>query len=342
MEPGSADVRVAFHAPSPVVLVAASLAESDADGTSGPVWWRCAVVEDADRAADEVGVVVGAGDPERLGEAGWSGAELAVGAGGPSTSAHDLEASQGRAGAEEDGAGDPVGAAHHVRAPVHAVGEVDVEPAGRSEHGLVAGGGSPEGVAGGVFGAGVRLDLNDAGRDAVGASAVDEHLVQEQRGELATVAGVEAARQGARPHWSSQACCCSSWRWAASSCARTGPGPAPPAVVRCWTAWPGSRSGSAPARRGSRATRSARGTPSSWARRTRAPTAAWASRNGTPSRTRCSARSVAAASDWSAAACVRSAGNSAVARSPVRAGRASVQVSRESKRGSLSSWRSRL
>src|SRR5450759_2863002 len=101
MEPGSADVRVAFHEPSPVVLVAASLAESDADGTSGPVWWRCAVVEDADRAADEVGVVVGAGELERLGEAGWFGAGVADGAGGPSRSAYDLEASQGRASTEE-------------------------------------------------------------------------------------------------------------------------------------------------------------------------------------------------------------------------------------------------
>ncbi len=82
--------------------------------------------------------------------------------------------------------------------------------AGRAEHGLVAGCGPAEGMAAAVVGAGVGLDFDDAGGDAVGSAAADEDLVEEERGEPAAVAGVEAARQRAPAHWVSQACCCSS------------------------------------------------------------------------------------------------------------------------------------
>ena len=52
-------------------------------------------------------------------------------------------------------------AGDHVGAPVHPVGEVDVEVAGRPEHRGVAARRPPEGVAGRVLGAGVGLDLHD-------------------------------------------------------------------------------------------------------------------------------------------------------------------------------------
>ena len=60
----------------------------------------------------------------------------------------------------------PGRAAHDVGAPVHAVGEVDVEVAGRAEHHLGARGRAAEGVRPGVARPGIRLDLGEPHRDA--------------------------------------------------------------------------------------------------------------------------------------------------------------------------------
>ena len=65
----------------------------------------------------------------------------------------------------------PVGPAHHVGAPVHPVGEVHVEVPGGPEHGPDARGLAAEGVAAGVVGPAVRLDLDQAGRPARRAPA---------------------------------------------------------------------------------------------------------------------------------------------------------------------------
>ena len=46
--------------------------------TSRSTWWRRAVVEDADRAADEIGAVVGPGDAQGLGEPGRPRAQVAL------------------------------------------------------------------------------------------------------------------------------------------------------------------------------------------------------------------------------------------------------------------------
>ena len=66
-------------------------------------------------------------------------------------------------------------AAHRVRAPVHAVGEVHVQAARWTEHRRVARGAAAEGMAPGVLGAAVRLDLDDA----TGPAVADEHLAEQ-------------------------------------------------------------------------------------------------------------------------------------------------------------------
>ncbi len=78
-------------------------------------------------------------------------------------------------------------AADRVRAPVHAVGEVHVQMAGRTEHRGVAGGRAPVGVARRVVGPEVRLDLDDA----PAAGAAYEDLVEQIGRDLASVTPVE-------------------------------------------------------------------------------------------------------------------------------------------------------
>ncbi len=122
-----------------------------------------------------------------------------------------------------------------VRAPVHAVGEVHVQPPRRPEHRRGARRPAPVRVAPGVDGAAVRLDLDDADREPALRIVVHEQLVQQQRRELERIARVERAGQP------SSHCC---WRRnrsrsRARAAPRPGPGPAPPGVVRRRTARPG-------------------------------------------------------------------------------------------------------
>ena len=65
-------------------------------------------------------------------------------------------------GPDQDRFGHPVDSGDHVRAPVDAVGAVHVQQAGRPEHGGVAGGWAPVGVARRVTFTPVRLHLDDA------------------------------------------------------------------------------------------------------------------------------------------------------------------------------------
>ena len=72
--------------------------------------------------------------------------------------------------------GGPFRSADDVGAPVHPVGEIDVEMAGGAEHDGVAPGRSPEGVGGGILAPPVGLDLDDAAHPG----PPDEELVQQE------------------------------------------------------------------------------------------------------------------------------------------------------------------
>ena len=107
-----------------------------------------------------------AGDPERLAEASGTGEEVAVAPGLHPPLAHHLDAVDGRSGAQEHRGGVAVLGRDDVGAPVHAVGEVHVEVPGRAEHHLGARRHAPVRVAPGIVGPAVRLDLDDARREA--------------------------------------------------------------------------------------------------------------------------------------------------------------------------------
>ncbi len=120
-------------------------------------------------------------DGERLAELGRAAQEVARYPGGGARGLHDFDARDRRRGAEQDGRAPSFATTHGVGAPVHAVGEVHVQVAGRAEHHLVARRRTPEGVASGVLAAGVGLDLDDA-RDARGQALLAPHhkLVQKR------------------------------------------------------------------------------------------------------------------------------------------------------------------
>src|SRR5690606_37735251 len=186
------------NVPPPRVL--APLADADAwPGHGVGRRWR-AVAGNADAAvvADQVGTIELAGDAQGLGELAGAVGEVVVAARAWTQGAHRLDAGDRLERADQHA--DPFAhlAAHGVGAPVHAVGEVDVHVPGLAEHGGVARGLAAVGVRGGVLGAAVGLDLDDA----AGAPVVaHQQLVQQLRRDLARVAPVEAAGKGAPARW---------------------------------------------------------------------------------------------------------------------------------------------
>jgi hypothetical protein len=109
---------------------------------------------------------------------------------------HGVEACDGLEGADEDAAGLAVWEAGEIQTEVHAVDEVDVGEAGRSEEDGVACGLTGEGVGGGVVEAEVGFDFEDAAGEVFAVEGADEELAEEvARDELGRLE-LEAARQG--------------------------------------------------------------------------------------------------------------------------------------------------
>src|SRR5436190_6745107 len=103
---GAAQVGIAGHGETPGVDVAAPGREADPDRHAGLRRWRDAIVDDADRTrsrADDVAAVVGAGERERLAEAGRAREQVTVAPGLHPAGAHGLEPGHGRRRAQEDG-----------------------------------------------------------------------------------------------------------------------------------------------------------------------------------------------------------------------------------------------
>ena len=132
-------------------------------GTSGG---GDAVVDDRDASigGDEVGAVEGAVEPEGLAQAGRARQQVTVAPGRRAQGSHLVDAGHRLGRPQQHGDALAVAAAHRVGAPVHAVGEVHVQPPRRAEHRGVALRHATVGVAAGVLGAAVRLHLHDAGR----------------------------------------------------------------------------------------------------------------------------------------------------------------------------------
>src|SRR5579872_4795186 len=347
--PQGRDVRVSLDPPPPGVLLGHANPHPGPDPRvprgRGPV----RAEPNPEIAFEQVSAVEGARHAHPLAELGWPAQEVLLPPGGRSGGPDGLEAGDRRPRPQEDRTGHALRPAHDVGAPVHPVGEIDVEVAGRAEHRRVPPGRSPVGVGGRILGAPVRLDLDDPGHPL----PVDEQGVQQPGGHVDRVAVQETERHRPRPAGgpghegagpgSSPASTPSLVRSTSSRRAKrpswsaTAVEPAPPGVVRRLTATPGSSS-FAPVspRSGCAWTSSSRGTWRWTESRTSPATSPWAWRKGIPCSTRYSARSTAAAEDVSAADCMRSWWNSTVATSPARARRATSTWPTASNSGSLS------
>ena len=137
--------------------------------------------------------VVSAVEAERLREPSRTGAEITLAARLRTSGEHHVDAHQRCRGAQEDRAGVARRRERNdVRAPVHAVGEVHVEPARTTEHRGVPRGATAVRVTRRVLRPAVRLDLHDADDQPTDFGVVvHQQLVQEIRRELAGVAREE-------------------------------------------------------------------------------------------------------------------------------------------------------
>src|SRR3954447_8934121 len=104
---------------------------------------------------------------------------------------------QHRTGAEQHRRRGSRRPADEVHAPVHAVGEVHVDVAGRTEHDRSAGCLATEGMRAGVVLAGVRLDFGESYGDVAFGRASYDDSSQQVTGNGEDRAVVEGARQNA-------------------------------------------------------------------------------------------------------------------------------------------------
>ena len=144
----------------------------------GRVGRRGAVVADPRRSLrghGEVHAVVPPVDAERLAELRRPAAERSVGSIATSRGAHRGNARDRRERTKQHRSSSPSWPQTALRAPVHAVGEVHVQVAGRAEHGGVASREAAIRVARGIVGAEIGLDLDDAAP----ARAADQDLVEQ-------------------------------------------------------------------------------------------------------------------------------------------------------------------
>ena len=161
---------------------------------AGPRRRRRAVVDDRRPpiGGHEVGAVERAGRCRAPGTA-WPGRCTGPGRAGPPDARPASRSSPGSGAPARSSTAIALAlvAAHGVGAPVHAVGEVHVEAAGRPEHGGVARRRAPVGVAGRIVGAAVGLDLDDPAGPVAGTST----LLSSSGATSRAVAPVEPSRQ---------------------------------------------------------------------------------------------------------------------------------------------------
>ena len=189
------------------------------------------------RLVGRVRPVVRAVDPERHGEPGRAAGQVARGLGAGTPSEGQRFADHHLTGAQQHRGGDALGTADEVHAPVHAVGEVDVDVPGRAEHDGVARGPAAEGVRARVALAVVRLDLGQAHRDDAlwrcgarpprPAGREPPRAPAGRRSRGARVA-VPAPGRSAQPAPVAQAACRDAASASSASCSPTRAGAVPP------------------------------------------------------------------------------------------------------------------
>ena len=237
----AADMRVARDAVAPLVVVAAAGADAD-PGADQTARSAAATPSSTSRIAPRARVrsVPSSApvSPNAWASRAGPGQQVTVAARLRSPGAHRLDPGDAAIAARSSTAlaVDRARLADDVGAPVHAVGEVHVEVAGRAEHRGVARGHAPVRVARRVVGArGTPRPPRCAPTSSrTPGSSWHEHLVEQQRRERERVAGVERARRAVRPSDAgASAACCRELR-ARGVELRGEPAPGPPR--RAWSA----------------------------------------------------------------------------------------------------------
>jgi len=178
--------------------------ESDADRVPRLCRRRRAVVDDRDPSipGHQVGAVERTVKTEGLAQFGGSTAQVSVPARGTASHlAHATRPGQRSGGTEQNGDAFAISAAHGVGTPVHAVGEVHVQPTRSTEHRCVARRHALVRVTAWIDRSAVRLDLDDAGRPLT----VDEDLVEQGGCDHPRVAPIEVAIEAMSCHADSAA-----------------------------------------------------------------------------------------------------------------------------------------
>ena len=143
----------------------------------------------------QVETVLGAGNAEGLAQPARPPAEVPVpqvSLAVPTSCPHGINAFEGLSGPEQNRRSGAVRPANDIRAPVHTVGEVDVEHPGGAEHYPCPRGRASEGMASRVVHPHVRLDFDQAGHPTVRPY---EQLADQGATDVACVASEELPLQ---------------------------------------------------------------------------------------------------------------------------------------------------
>jgi len=201
-EAGAGDEGVSGDDESPLIERSAGDVDAGRGRDLGP---GAPVVGDQEIAggrAEILGIVPGAGDGERLGEASGARGEKAelggtgiVREGESAVGGHLRQSADGFEGAEKDASGVSRRLATDVGAEVVSVDEIDVSMAGRAEEDGVAGGESAVGVRAGIGESEIGFGFNDASGKEDAFIAADEKFAEEFASDKAGIAGEEGARE---------------------------------------------------------------------------------------------------------------------------------------------------
>jgi hypothetical protein len=194
--------RVPGDDEAPRDVVAAPLAEPNASGLgdvpAAEIVRERVLGQPEAAPAQEGRTVVAAVDAHRLAEARGAGRDQAIVGDVTAQAAHRLGPEDGLAGAQQDRLAHARPRAHDVGAPVHAVGEIDVQVRGRAVHGLGPRGRPAITVGAGIDRAAVRLELDEADADAADRAVVDEETSDEIARDGECIALIERLREPLR------------------------------------------------------------------------------------------------------------------------------------------------
>lgn len=191
-------MRVTGNDESPGEVIPSARAQPDAGGLgdrSRPIDARGLILGAPERTSPKQGrSVVTLVDAHRLGEASRTRGQQAVGD-VASPRSHQIHPLQRLAGTQQNGFGNPFSIADDVHAPMHPVGEIDVEPSGRTEHRAGSRGHPSIAMRTGIERAAISLRFYQPHHDPAGGVGVDEETSDEVACHRKRIPRVEGSRQ---------------------------------------------------------------------------------------------------------------------------------------------------